>query len=184
MDSILEVKNEKIISYLTFELGNELFASNVSKVLNILELSSITKVPKAPLYMKGVINVRGEVLPVIDTRLKFGMDEAQFTSETCILVLIIETESETIHLGALVDSVQEVLEIEDNDILKTPSIGSVYKSDFIKGVVGHGDKFIMILDVQEVFTRDDLIELKDARTLEINESLRKERTKFKLKTNK
>jgi purine-binding chemotaxis protein CheW len=170
MDSITEVKNEKIISYLTFELGNELFASNVAKVLNILELSGITKIPKAPSYLKGVINVRGKALPVIDTRLKFGMKEAQITADTCILVLIIETVNGTVHLGALVDSVQEVLEIADKDILKTPSIGSGYRSDFIKGVVGHGDKFIMILDVQEVFTRDDLTEVSEAKTLEIKES--------------
>ena len=154
-------KNQKIISYLTFKLGDELFASNVGKVLNILELTRITKVPKAPAYMKGVINLRGDVLPVIDTRLKFGMEETQFTTSTCILVLIIEFEGETIHLGALVDSVQEVLEIEDHEILKPPSIGSSYRSDFILGVVQHDDNFIMLLDVEKVFTGEELKELKE-----------------------
>lgn len=172
MDSIVEVKNKKIISYLTFELGNELFASNVSKVLNILELSRITKIPKTPPYMKGVINDRGIVLPVIDIRLKFGMAETQFTSNTCILVLIIETENDSIQMGALVESVQEVLEIEDKDILKTPSIGSSHRSDFIKGMVGYGDKFIMILDVEKVFTKDDLIDLKKADASEIKEKMK------------
>lgn len=159
MDTMIET-NTKIISYLTFKLGDELFAANVSKVLNILEFTRITKVPKAPSYMKGVINLRGDVLPVIDTRLKFGMDETQFTTSTCILVLIIEFDNETIHLGALVDSVQEVLEFEENVILKAPSIGSSYRSDFIKGVVEHQDNFIMLLDVEKVFTSDELHDFK------------------------
>lgn len=155
-------KKEKIISYLTFKLGDELFASNVSRVMNILELTKITKVPKAPSYMKGVINLRGDVLPVVDTRLKFGMEETQFTPSTCILVLIIEFEGETVHLGALVDSVQEVLEIEDKEILPPPSIGSTYRSDFIIGVVEHDENFIMVLDVEKVFTGEELKQLKES----------------------
>ena len=162
-------KNQKIISYLTFKLGDELFASNVSKVLNILELTKITKVPKAPAYMKGVINLRGDVLPVIDTRLKFGMEETQFTSSTCILVLIIQFEGATLHLGALVDSVQEVLEIEDHEIKKPPSIGSSYRSDFIQGVVEHDDNFIMLLNVEKVFTGDELKELKVSDNVNVDE---------------
>ena len=163
-------KDEKIISYLTFKLGDELYASNVAKVLNILELTKITKVPKAPSYMKGVINLRGDVLPVVDTRIKFGMEETQFTASTCILVLIIEFEGETIHLGALVDSVQEVLEIEDKDILAPPSIGSTYRSDFIVGVVEHDEDFIMLLDVEKVFTDSELQVLKGAETVHVEEA--------------
>lgn len=163
-------KDEKIISYLTFKLGDELFASNVAKVLNILELTKITKVPKAPSFMKGVINLRGDVLPVVDTRIKFGMGETQFTPSTCILVLIIEFEGETIHLGALVDSVQEVLEIEDKEILAPPSIGSSYRSDFIVGVVEHEEDFIMLLDVEKVFTDVELQVLKGTDIIRVEES--------------
>jgi len=170
MDSSLELNNEKIISYLTFKLGDELFAANVSKVLNILELSRITKVPKAPSYMKGVINLRGDILPIVDTRLKFGMDETPFTSSTCIIVLIIDFNGESIHIGGLVDSVQEVLEIEDKAILLPPSIGSVYRSDFIKGVVEHDDTFIMLLDVEKVFTDAELSAINVTDEVELNEN--------------
>ena len=167
----MKTEETKIISYLTFKLGDELFAANVGKVLNILELSRITKVPKAPSYMKGVINLRGDMLSVIDTRLKFGMKETLFTPSTCILVLIIESEGDTIHLGALVDSVQEVLDIEDNEILAPPSIGSSYRSDFIIGVVKSNDEFIMLLDVEKVFTGDALQELKETNKVEIKETI-------------
>jgi purine-binding chemotaxis protein CheW len=166
MDTNIEVRN-KIISYLTFKLGDEIFAANVSKVLNILELTKITKVPMAPPYMKGVINLRGDVLPVVDVRLKFGMEETQFTTSTCILVLIIQIEDQTIHLGALVDSVQEVLEIEDKEILPPPSIGSSYNSQFITGVVEYEENFIMILDVERVFTGEELQELKETDNAEL-----------------
>jgi len=156
----MEIENEeKIISYLTFKLQDELYAANVSKVLNILELTKITKVPNAPNYMKGVINLRGDVLPVIDTRLKFGMKEVEYTSSTCILVLILNIDGSTIHLGALVDSVQEVLEIEDKELLPPPSIGLNYKSDFIQAIVEYNDDFIMILDVEKVFTGSELEDL-------------------------
>lgn len=171
MDTLIDVKN-KIISYLTFKLGDEIFAANVSKVLNILELTKITKVPMAPPYMKGVINLRGDVLPVVDVRLKFGMEETQFTPSTCILVLIIQIEDQTIHLGALVDSVQEVLEIEDKEILPPPSIGSSFNSQFITGVVEYEENFIMILDVEKVFTTSEIIVMKNSEgAKEIEESL-------------
>ena len=155
MEEIRE-KEHKIISYLTFKLGNELYAANVSKVLNILEMARITKVPKAPDYMKGIINLRGDVLPVVDMRVKFGMEETVVTTNTCILVLILNAGDEIVHLGALVDSVQEVLEIEDKEILPPPSIGLNYNSDFILGVVGSEDNFIMILDIERVFATEDI----------------------------
>jgi purine-binding chemotaxis protein CheW len=165
MESYIEVNN-KIISYLSFKLGDEIFAANVSKVLNILELTKITKVPMAPSYMKGVINLRGDVLPVVDVRLKFGMEETTFTNSTCILVLIIQIDDQTIHLGALVDSVQEVLEIEDKLILPPPSIGSSYNSDFITGIVEHEENFIMLLDVEKVFTTHEIVDMKNSKESE------------------
>lgn len=155
-----ENKKLSINSYLTFKLGDETFASNVSKVLNILEMMSITKVPKAPEYMKGVINLRGTVLPVIDTRLKFGMTPTEVTTSTCILVLDVVVEKEAIKVGALVDSVQEVLELNNDDIQPPPNIGSKYKSEFIYGMSKAGEEFIMLLDMDKVFSATDVIELK------------------------
>jgi len=151
----------KINSYLSFKLGEEEFAAHVGKVLNILEMTKITEVPKAPVYMKGVINLRGTVLPVIDTRIKFGMLPTIYTANTCIIVLDIELDGESIHVGALVDSVQAVLELDNNQIMPAPSIGSKYKSEFIEGVANIDDKFIMILNMDAVFSNDEISNLKD-----------------------
>jgi purine-binding chemotaxis protein CheW len=151
----------KLSSYLSFKLGEEVFAANVGKVLNILELTKITKVPKAPDYMKGVINLRGSVLPLVDTRIKFGMEPTEFTTNTCILVLDIDFDGESVHVGALVDAVQEVLEINENEVEPPPSIGSKYKSEFIEGVAKNGEDFIMLLDMDLIFTNDELKVLKE-----------------------
>ena len=151
----------KLSSYLSFKLGDEIFASNVSKVLNILEMMKITKVPKAPEYMIGVINLRGTVLPVIDTRVKFGMSPTVFSNNTCILVLDIDIENDSLHVGAMVDAVQEVLEIEPHQILPPPNIGSKFRSDFINGMYKLSDEqFIMLLDMDKVFSADELYDLK------------------------
>jgi len=149
----------KINSYLSFKLGEEEFAAHASKVLNILELSKITTVPRAPEYMKGVINLRGTVLPVIDTRVKFGMSPTVYTTNTCIIVLDITVDNESIQIGALVDGVQAVLEIEQNQIMPAPSIGSRYRSEFIEGVATIDEKFVMILDMDAIFSANDLTSL-------------------------
>ncbi|MDD3567868.1 MAG: chemotaxis protein CheW, partial [Bacteroidales bacterium] len=137
----------------------EEFAAHVGKVLNILEMTKITEVPKAPVYMKGVINLRGTVLPVIDTRIKFGMTPTEYTTNTCIIVLDIDVDGENIQVGALVDAVQAVLEIEKGQIMPPPSIGSKYKSEFIEGVANIDEKFIMILDMDAVFSTEDVTDL-------------------------
>ncbi len=154
-------EENKINSYLSFKLGEETFAANVGKVLNILEMVKITKVPKAPAYMKGVINLRGTVLPLVDTRVKFGMSETEYTANTCILVLDIDVDDDSVQVGALVDSVQEVLELSEKDILPPPSIGSKYKSDFIEGMARSNDQFIMILNMDMIFSTDELAMLRD-----------------------
>ncbi|NJK98462.1 MAG: chemotaxis protein CheW [Bacteroidales bacterium] len=154
----------KINSYLTFKLEDEIFGANVSKVLNILEMTKITKVPKAPNYMKGVINLRGAVLPLIDTRIKFDMGETTYTTNTCILVLDIDMGGESVHVGALVDSVQEVIEIDEATIQPPPSIGSKYKSEFIEGMAKVNEEFIMLLNMDLIFSTDELSLLRDSST--------------------
>jgi purine-binding chemotaxis protein CheW len=143
-------------SYLTFRLDDELFATSVANVIEILELSKITRVPRAPQFMRGVINLRGTVLPVIDARLKFGLERVEDTVNTCILVLNITIDGEALTIGALVDAVQEVLEIDRNNIQPAPSIGSRYKTEFIDGMVKLNDQFIMLLNVSKVFSSDEM----------------------------
>lgn len=155
---------EKINSYLSFRLGEEEFAAHVTKVLNILELTRITQVPKAPDYMKGVINLRGTVLPVIDTRLKFGMTETEFTDKTCIVVMELEMDGEKVYVGALVDEVVAVIELEEEDIQPKPSIGNKYQAQFIFGMTRKDERFIMLLDMESIFSVDELEELKEHAT--------------------
>jgi len=163
-------------SYLSFKLGNEVFASHVNKVLNILEMVKITEVPRSPLYMKGVINLRGTVLPVIDTRIKFGLTPTEFTKNTCIIVLNVEIDSEIVQVGALVDSVLEVLEVDDRQIVPPPSLGNKYKSEFIEGMMNLDNEFIMLLNMDKVFSADEMVMLqeKTSEAIELNDNTHKE----------
>ncbi len=142
--------------YLTFKLSLEVFAVEVAKVREILEYSSITKVPKTPEFMRGVINVRGSVVPVVDLRSKFGMRLTELTVNTCIIVLEIDLDEETTVLGALADSVQEVIELEPGQIEPAPRIGTQLKTEFIKGIGKRGNEFIMILDIDKVFSNNEI----------------------------
>jgi len=142
--------------YLTFELDKETFALDVAKVREILDSPTVTKVPQTPEYMRGVINLRGSVVPVIDLRLKFNMAETEQTVNTCIIVVEIELEGELIILGALADSVQEVIDLEPDQIEPAPRIGTKLNTDFIKGMGKHNEQFIMILDIDKVFSSVEL----------------------------
>lgn len=142
--------------YLTFKLGEEIFALDVAKVREILDFSTITKVPKTPDFMRGVINLRGNVVPVIDMRLKLEMTMTEKTVNTCIVVVDVTLEGETIILGALVDSVQEVFELEPGQIEPAPSIGMRLNTEFIKGMGKRENQFMMILDIDKVFTTDEV----------------------------
>jgi purine-binding chemotaxis protein CheW len=148
-------------SYLSFKIGTELFGASVKHVISILEITKITRVPKAPPYMKGVINLRGSVLPVIDTRIKFGLDNTEYTNDTCILVLELTIKNESLRLGAIVDSVQEVLEIDESEIQPPPSLGTDYQSEMISGMTKRNDDFIMLLDIVRLFTEESMVELNE-----------------------
>ena len=154
-------KSKELNSFLTFRLGEEEFALNVGKILNILEMTRITEVPKAPYFMKGVINLRGMVLPVIDTRLKFGLSATEYTDKTCIVVMELDIDNQKVFIGTLVDEVAAVIELEPNQIDPPPSIGSKFKSEFIYGMAKHNDKFIMLLDMEKVFSNMELNALKE-----------------------
>ncbi len=159
--SISKASSIEVSSYLSFGLGDELFAIPVGKVLEILELTKITKVPKSPANMRGVINLRGSVLPVIDARNKFGMPRVEQTVNTCIIVLSIQMEGEIIAIGAQVDSVQEVLEIEPGQIQPAPRLGSKYKSEFIEGMIKKDQNFIMLLHIDNVLSTEELVTIQE-----------------------
>ncbi|HIJ94800.1 MAG TPA: chemotaxis protein CheW [Desulfuromonadales bacterium] len=142
--------------YLTFTLADEIFAVDVARVREILEMPGITKVPQVPDFMLGVINLRGCVVPVIDLRQKFGMQKTDQTVNTCIIVVEIAMEGESTVLGSLADSVQEVIEMEPSQIEAAPHIGTNLKIDFIKGMGKHDGRFVTILDIDKVFSSFEL----------------------------
>lgn len=142
--------------YLSFKLGEEVFALDISKVREVLDFTTITKVPQTPEFMRGVINLRGGVVPVVDMRLKFGMSKTDKTVNTCIIIVEVAFDEETTVLGALADSVQEVLELEPDQIEPAPKIGAHLNTDFLKGMGKRNEEFILILDIDSVFSSEEL----------------------------
>lgn len=142
--------------YLTFKLSEEVFALDVSNVREILEFTTVTKVPKTPDFMRGVINLRGSVVPVLDMRLKFGLSATEKTINTCIIVVEVAFEGEATIIGALVDSVQEVFELEPDQIEAAPRMGTQFRTEFIRGMGKREDNFIIILNIDKVFSSEDL----------------------------
>jgi purine-binding chemotaxis protein CheW len=142
--------------YLTFKLDDEVFALDITKVREVLDFTSITKVPRTPEFMRGVINLRGSVVPVVDLRLKFGMTKTEKTVNTCIIIVEVTVDNETTILGALADSVQEVMDLEAGQVEPAPKIGTRLNTEFIRGMGKHNSNFIIILDIDKVFSTSEL----------------------------
>jgi purine-binding chemotaxis protein CheW len=146
----------EITQYLTFKLNNEVFALDITKVREVLDFTTITRVPRTPEFMRGVINLRGSVVPVVDLRLKFGMTKTEKTVNTCIIITEVELEGETTILGALADSVQEVIDLMPDHIEPAPKIGTHLNTEFIKGMGKQNERFIIILDINKVFSAEEI----------------------------
>jgi purine-binding chemotaxis protein CheW len=150
--------------YLTFSLDHEIFALDIAKVREVLDMTTITKVPKTPEFMRGVINLRGSVVPVVDLRLKFGLTKTEQTVNTCIIITEVSLDGDTTVLGALADSVEEVLDLGPDRIEAAPKIGTRLNTEFIKGMGRQDDRFIIILDIDKVFSTDELALVQAERT--------------------
>jgi len=148
--------------YLTFRLEEEIFALDISKVREVLDFTGITKVPRTPDFMRGVINLRGSVVPVVDMRLKFGMTRTERTVNTCIIIVEISLDGDTTVLGALADSVQEVLDLEPGQIEPAPRIGTRLRTEFIRGMGKRDEQFVIILDIDRIFSVDELSLVQEA----------------------
>jgi purine-binding chemotaxis protein CheW len=144
------------LQYLTFKLGDEIFATEVAKVREVLDMTAIAKIPRTPDFMSGVINLRGSVVPVVDFRLCFGMTKTESTRNTCIVVVEVMVDGESTVIGALADSVEEVVDLEASQIQPPPRIGARIRTDFIKGMGMRDSGFIVILDVDRVFSAAEL----------------------------
>jgi purine-binding chemotaxis protein CheW len=148
--------------FLTFRLEEEIFSIDISKVREVLDFTSITKVPRTPEFMRGVINLRGSVVPVVDMRLKFGMSKTERTVNTCIIIVEISVDGDTTVLGALADSVQEVIELEPQQIEPAPRIGTRLRTEFIRGMGKRDEQLLIILDIDKIFSVDELSLVQDA----------------------
>jgi purine-binding chemotaxis protein CheW len=156
----------ELSQYMTFKLGNELFAINVAQVREVLEVSTITRVPTAPDYMRGVVNVRGKAIPVVDLRLRFGLPATVDTVSTRVIVMELLLDGETTVLGGMADSVHEVIEMEPANIGPPPRIAMRWRTEFIQGMGRRGDDFIIILDVNAVFASEEIALVDKAAHLE------------------
>jgi purine-binding chemotaxis protein CheW len=146
--------------YLTFTLEDEQYAVRVARVREVLEFTNVTKVPKTQEFMRGVINLRGNVVPVVDLRLKFDMSETEKTVDTSIIVTEILMEEEMVTLGVLADSVQEVIDLNKESIEPAPKIGTKINAEFIEGIGKQNDHFIIILNIDKIFSFEELSEVK------------------------
>ena len=152
--SVTEITDTR--QYLTFKLGDEVFATDVSKVWEVLDFTAVTKIPRTPDFMSGVINLRGSVVPVVDLRLCFAMSKTEKTVNTCIVVVEMLLDGESTIIGALADSVEEVIDLEPDQIQPAPRIGTQIRTDFIQGMGKRDSQFIMILDIDRVFSAEEL----------------------------
>jgi len=147
MDSNVSTSgNDRGGKYLTFMLGGGCYGVEIMRVREIIGVMPITCVPRMPAFIKGVINLRGKVIPVVDLRLKFGMEEAAHTSQTCIIVVQVDRSE----VGVVVDKVCEVLDIDSQDVDSTPSFGGEGRIDFILGIAKTGERVTILLDISRV----------------------------------
>ncbi len=147
----------EITQYLSFYLGEEVFALDISKVREVLDFTTVTNVPQTPDFMRGVINLRGGVVPVIDMKLKFGLQETEKTVNTCIIIVEVELdEGEMTVLGALADSVKEVFDLGAEEVEPAPKLGTQLNMAYLKGMGKKGDEFVLLLDIDKVFSVDEL----------------------------
>ena len=142
--------------FLTFRLEDEIFALDITKVREVLDYTIVTKVPRTPDFMRGVINLRGSVVPVVDLRLKFGLTRTEQSVSTCVIITEVSIDGEATVLGALADAVQEVLELEPGQIDPPPRLGTRLDTAFIRGMGKRGDEFLILLDIDRVFTFSEL----------------------------
>lgn len=147
--------------YLTFQLMGEIYGLQILKVQEIISLLNITRVPRTPHYVLGVINLRGKVIPVIDMRLKFGLEKSERTERTCIIVVQITRGQNSITIGIIVDEVSEVMNVKGSQISPTPPMGASVNTDFIMGMGKVEDSVIMLLDIDKAFS-DEIFSVVEA----------------------
>ena len=154
--------------YLTFLLGGEMFAVGILNIKEIIEYGSVTEIPMVPPFIRGVINLRGAVVPVIDLASRFGGKRSEISRRTCIVIIELAENDERQDIGVVVDAVSEVLEIPATEIEPPPSFGARIRADFIKAMGKQNEEFIMILDIAKVFSAEELSVLRETEMDELH----------------
>jgi len=160
MDQAVKAMTEREGKYLTFTLAEEEYGIGILKIKEIIGMMPITSVPQTPEFVKGVINLRGKVIPVIDLRLRFGMGEIDYTERTCIIVVEIDSQAGTVLIGIVVDSVSEVLNVKGDDIADTPTFGANLNTEYILGMAKMEGGVKILLHIDQVLSAEELSGLK------------------------
>ncbi len=150
------LRNTALGKYLTFRTGEEEYGIEILKVIEIIGLMPITEVPRTPGFVRGVINLRGRIIPIVDLRLKFGLPEIEYTDRTCIIIVQITRGDQQVNTGLVVDHVSEVVNIETTHFEHTPSFGPNVDTKFILGIGKVGDRVVLLLDVDEVLSVEEV----------------------------
>jgi len=161
-EQLLEARLDREGKYLTFTLAEEEYGIGILKIKEIIGMMPITPVPQTPEFVKGVINLRGKVIPVVDLRLRFGMEEIEYTDRTCIIVVEISGDAGTVQTGIVVDSVSEVMNIKSDDIEDSPSFGVKLDTSYILGMAKMEGGVKILLDIDKVMSAEEIAELKKA----------------------
>ena len=158
--------------FLTFLLGEESYAVGILRVREIIEYDTVTRVPNMPHSIRGVINLRGAVVPVVDLAVRFGLRDCRVTKRTCVIIVEVEVGDEKLVIGLMADAVSQVIDLPPSDIEPPPGFGTKVRVDFLKGLGKIGNKFVLILDLDRALSNSDLLSVAEAReaTLDVSES--------------
>jgi purine-binding chemotaxis protein CheW len=162
VDQAVSAMTEREGKYLTFSLAEEEYGIGILEIKEIIGMMPITPVPQTPEHVKGVINLRGKVIPVVDLRLRFGMESIEYDERTCIIVVEISGQAETVQIGIVVDSVSEVLNIKGEDVEETPTFGTKLNTDFILGMAKMEGGIKILLDIDKVLSNEEIAVLEKA----------------------
>ncbi len=162
MDRAVKALVDQDGKYLTFSMADEEYGIGILKIKEIIGMMSITTVPQTPEFVKGVVNLRGKVIPVIDLRLRFGMEAIDYTERTCIIVVEIEGTAGTVQIGIVVDAVSEVLNVNGEDIEETPTFGAKLNTDYILGMAKMEGGVKILLDIDRVLSSEEIATLEKA----------------------
>ena len=161
MGQAIKTMTIKTGKYLTFNLKKEEYGVGILKVKEIIGMMPVTSVPRTPDFVKGVINLRGKVIPVIDLRLKFSMESISYTDRTCIIIVEIDSDTATVLIGIVVDAVSEVLNISEEEIEDTPAFGTKLNTDYILGMAKTEGRVKILLNIDKVLSAEEITEIEE-----------------------